>query len=262
MRLQITKQDRRSVPLPSRRAAPASPATPRRGRSGLPRRAKRQGRLCADRPRRTPLQPAPGRRSGRLEQVAPHFPLTLRAMFGTRQVSTPVWGRSLFALSVLALLAMGCFPVFAQADSSGIQYSDAPPTATGGHEIPSRSAPPAHSSKANGGPAVQGGGNSADSSGKGSSAGVPSSKSGGTTNGDGTGQQGSPGQGSAGGSDNPSSPSARNGEATSSTSDDSSSPLVPILIAIAVLAAISIGVVMMRQRRRRGSGVPISPKAS
>ena len=42
-----------------------------------------------------------------------------------------------------------------------------------------------------------------------------------------------------------------------------SSPLVPILIAIAVLAAISIGVVMMRQRRqRRGPGSSVSPKAS
>jgi hypothetical protein len=40
---------------------------------------------------------------------------------------------------------------------------------------------------------------------------------------------------------------------------------VPILVAIAVLAAISIGVVMMRQRRQRDDGLdsPASaPKAS
>lgn len=262
MKLQIAGQDPQSTPLPSKRAAPASPAMLPQGRSGPRRQARRRGRQCADRQRRSRLRPAPGLRSERPEQVAPHFPLTLRAMFGTRQVSAPLWGRSIFALSVLALLAMGYFPVLAHADSSGIQYSDAPPTATGGHEIPSKSAPPAHSSKANGGQAAQGG-NSANPSGKGSSAGGPSSKSGDTANGDGTGQQGSPGQGSAGKSDKPGSPAGGNGEATSSvTSDDGSSPLVPILIAIAVLAAISIGVVMMRQRRRRGSGVPISPKAS
>lgn len=46
--------------------------------------------------------------------------------------------------------------------------------------------------------------------------------------------------------------------------DGGSSPLVPILIAIAVLAAISIAVVTMRQRRRRdgGSDARISPEAS
>jgi cobalamin biosynthesis Mg chelatase CobN len=50
----------------------------------------------------------------------------------------------------------------------------------------------------------------------------------------------------------------------SSTSDDgSSSPLVPILIAIVVLAAISIGAFYYRQRRQGDSGSPVSPpKAS
>lgn len=43
--------------------------------------------------------------------------------------------------------------------------------------------------------------------------------------------------------------------------DDGSSPLVPILIAVAVLAAITIGGFYYRQRRQ-GSGSPISPKAS
>ena len=48
------------------------------------------------------------------------------------------------------------------------------------------------------------------------------------------------------------------------TSDGGSSPLVPILIAILALAAISVGAVMYRQRRqRRGPGTgTASPKAS
>jgi cobalamin biosynthesis Mg chelatase CobN len=43
--------------------------------------------------------------------------------------------------------------------------------------------------------------------------------------------------------------------------DGGSSPLVPILIAIAALAAVSIGVVVMRNRRGDSDG-PVSPKAS
>jgi hypothetical protein len=40
--------------------------------------------------------------------------------------------------------------------------------------------------------------------------------------------------------------------------------LVPILIALAVLAAISIGAVVIRQRRQNGDGpgAAVSPKAS
>jgi cobalamin biosynthesis Mg chelatase CobN len=185
-------------------------------------------------------------------------------MLGTRHVSASWRGRSVLALSALALLALACFPVLAQADSSGIQYSDAPPTVTGSHKIPTQSAPPAHSSKADGG-AAHGKGNGSGSSGKGSSAGGSSSKSGGspgTARGDGTGQQGSPGQGSGGKSNTHATPAGSGAEPVLSKSDGGSSPLVPILIAIAVLAAISIGAVMMRQRRRRDSGVSVSPEAS
>ncbi|HEX5989495.1 MAG TPA: hypothetical protein VFY75_04700 [Solirubrobacterales bacterium] len=46
---------------------------------------------------------------------------------------------------------------------------------------------------------------------------------------------------------------------TSSESDDGSSPLVPILIAIAVLAAISIGAFLYRQRRQGDPGSRVSP---
>lgn len=46
---------------------------------------------------------------------------------------------------------------------------------------------------------------------------------------------------------------------TTSADDGSSSPLVPILIAVAVLAAISVGAVLYRQRRGGGR---FSPNAS
>lgn len=81
-----------------------------------------------------------------------------------------------------------------------------------------------------------------------------------------TGDDGGTGQGSPGNGSNVSDNVAV-GEPTpvansAQPSDDggSSSPLVPILIAIAALAAISIGAVVIRQRR--GSGGQVSPKAS
>jgi hypothetical protein len=53
------------------------------------------------------------------------------------------------------------------------------------------------------------------------------------------------------------------GAPASQKSGGGSSPLAPILIAIAVLAAISVAVVMIRQRRQRGgSSTPVSPRAS
>lgn len=55
-------------------------------------------------------------------------------------------------------------------------------------------------------------------------------------------------------------PSATNAQ---SSDNGGSSPLVPILIAIAVLAAISVAVVMIRQRRQRsGPNVTASPEAN
>jgi cobalamin biosynthesis Mg chelatase CobN len=49
-------------------------------------------------------------------------------------------------------------------------------------------------------------------------------------------------------------------KASHSDNGGGSSPLVPILIAIAVLAAISIGAVLWRQRRNPGA--PVSPNAN
>lgn len=51
------------------------------------------------------------------------------------------------------------------------------------------------------------------------------------------------------------------GHSASTENGSSSSPLVPILIAIVVLAAISIGAFYYRQRRQ-GAGSSVSPKAS
>jgi cobalamin biosynthesis Mg chelatase CobN len=184
-------------------------------------------------------------------------------MIWTRQAPARDAGRSVLALSVLALLAFACFPLLAQADSSGIQYTDAPPTATGKHTIPTQSEPPAHSSKKSGGATA---GNSGGSSEEGSSAGGSSSNNGGgsgTAKNAGNGQQGSSGSapGGVGKAANPSQSAAVDGEPASSQSDSGSSPLVPILIAIAVLAAISIGAVIVRQRRRAAGG-SVSPEAS
>ncbi len=82
--------------------------------------------------------------------------------------------------------------------------------------------------------------------------------------GGGTGQS-SPGASVNGGAKNAAHPSGQNASpATQSHSDGGgSSPLVPILIAIAVLAAISVAVVMIRQKRqRRGPTATASPEAN
>jgi cobalamin biosynthesis Mg chelatase CobN len=182
-------------------------------------------------------------------------------MFGTRQDSAPPWGRSMLALSTIALLALSLFPGLAQAQSSaGLQYEDAPPTVpgqTGGSDANEKE-PSAH--KANTGGGSAGGSNS---SGGGSAKGGSPDKAGNVTGngGDGGDRQGS--QGDRGGKGSGLQQGAQTGTPVSSEDDAGSSPLVPILIAIAVLAAISIGVVVMRQRRRQDAspGSPASPEA-
>jgi hypothetical protein len=56
-------------------------------------------------------------------------------------------------------------------------------------------------------------------------------------------------------------PGAQAKGTTSQGDGGGSSPLIPILIAILILAAISLGVVWYRQRRQGGSG-PATPPAS
>ena len=81
----------------------------------------------------------------------------------------------------------------------------------------------------------------------------------GTGDGGGTGQS-SPGKGAT--ADQGSAGLTQGQPVSNASSDDGgSSPLIPILIAIAALAAISIGAVVFRQKRQ-SPGSPISPKAS
>jgi cobalamin biosynthesis Mg chelatase CobN len=169
---------------------------------------------------------------------------------------------------VLAVLAIACFPGLAQAeDNSGIQYETDVPTVpdnessnipsknkSGGTNAPSESESEASKSDTPGG-AVSGGN---DDSGQGG--GTPSGQSNQAGGDDGKkGQNGS--QNSAGNikaaESLPLTPAAE-------SDDGGSSPLVPILIAVAVLAAISIGYFLYRQRKQGpdspGSSVS-SPKA-
>jgi cobalamin biosynthesis Mg chelatase CobN len=192
---------------------------------------------------------------------------------GTRHRLAPQLGGSLFALmSVVALLALACFPVFAHAeDSSGVQYSDNLPSAEGEHQPVQHKRPPVAKAADNGGAsAPTGTTGSPDSNGstKGSSEGESSSAGGGATangndKGDGTGQ-GSPAGSATKAPRSQVQHSGQNASApVSKSSNSGSSPLVPILIAILVLAAISVAVVMIRQRRQGGPTAPAtSQKAS
>lgn len=234
---------RQSARSPSRTVAARSPArqpqTPAcRRQPAIPR-----GRRCGDRSLRTRPRPALAQRSKRSERSAPLFGLTLIEMHGMRLRRARNSGR-FWLLSVSALLAFACFPVLAQADSSGIQYEEAISTPTGSSPIPSHGGPSAQASDSAPG---QAGGKKSGASRKASS-GAGSSSTGGNG---GTGQ-GSPPNGSGNGVQ----------PGTQASNSGGSSPLVPILIAIVALAAISIGVVMMKQRRQRHPASQVSPKAS
>jgi cobalamin biosynthesis Mg chelatase CobN len=180
-------------------------------------------------------------------------------MLGMRQSPAPVRGRSILALSAAALLALSFLPAFAQAQSSAeVEYQDAPPTVpghTGGRDAKDKE-PSANKANTGGG---SGGGS--NSPGGGSAKGGSSDKTGNAARDNGGyGDQ----QGSQSGRANKDSGGAQVVVPASTSEDDGgSSPLVPILIAIAVLAAISIGVVVMRQRRGHDAspGSPASPKA-
>lgn len=264
-------QDPRSNQPSSRTALQGLMQTQPRARAARPQPARHRGPLCDGSSRRIPLRQAPNRRSGRSAQSAPPFGLVFSGMRGTHHRRGQVLGLFSFGLSVLALSALMLFPALSQAeDSSGIQYSEAPPTATGGQggNKPSHKEPTAHSSTSGGGSSAQnnsGHSKSSTSSG-GSSGGNPSSNSTQNTSHDGGTGQSNPGSGSTGGevpSVNHSGQASPAPQSTSNQESGGSSPLVPILIAIAALAAISIGVVMLRARRQRdGRGAPVSPEAS
>jgi cobalamin biosynthesis Mg chelatase CobN len=180
--------------------------------------------------------------------------LTLRGMDGMRRQARPS-GRSVAGLSVFALLAFACFPVLALADSSGIEYENSIPKATGNSPIPT-----GKGKGSNGGPATASGapapGQSATRHG---SSGAHSKGSHGQS------QQGGAGSGVKGTAQHPAEAAvsaadvAGGSNATPASSSSGPSPFVAILIAVLALAAISIGMVLARQRRQRGGSV--SPKA-
>jgi cobalamin biosynthesis Mg chelatase CobN len=161
---------------------------------------------------------------------------------------------------------MACFPGAALAqDSSGIQYgSDEVPTVPKdeGSNIPSAKNP----GDANNGD--ESGANSSNTPG-GAGSGGDGSNTGGTGTGTGQGTQGSgggdgqraDGSQSAGGDISKAQSLKTTSSPVEAASDDGSSPLVPILIAVAVLAAISIGAYYYRQRRQ-GPGSTVSPNAN
>jgi cobalamin biosynthesis Mg chelatase CobN len=161
---------------------------------------------------------------------------------------------------VLALLAFACFPVLAQAHET--VYDPEPTNLPSEERAPTHhknleqgeSSPQAHSSGTPGGGSPETGPGSSE---KGASQESNPSTPGGGGQGQGKGGNGGANPQQAGGGIQSAKPVAHS---TESSGDGSSSPLVPILIAVAILAAISIGAVLVRQRRGSDSG--ISPKAS
>jgi cobalamin biosynthesis Mg chelatase CobN len=163
---------------------------------------------------------------------------------------------------VLALLAFACAPALAQAETVYTPESTTLPGSGAGktpthHQNPDspESSPRAHASENpdNGGTGQPNGESSEQG---GVSTGNPSTPGGGGE------AQGKDGEGAKVANNEPggSVQDAKPLATTTASSDDSSSPLVPILIALAVLAAISVGAVLFRQRR--GNDGRFSPNAS
>jgi cobalamin biosynthesis Mg chelatase CobN len=166
--------------------------------------------------------------------------------------------------SVLALLAFASFPVVAQAnpnyelEETELPKAEGEKTPAHHHKNPgnSESSPEAEQSVgAGGGGGHNGGGGGQSPSESSNSPNEPSQESKSGTSGGET--HAKSGNGAPKGQK--ATPSVQIGENKSAVGDSGgSSPLVPILIAVAVLAAISVGAVLVRQRRGSASG--LSPK--
>jgi cobalamin biosynthesis Mg chelatase CobN len=173
-------------------------------------------------------------------------------------------------LSVLVLLALASFPALADAEGPPPDYVSEVPNETHEKETPKQHASIGGGNKS-GNDSSNGGGPTAQASSpeggkQGSSSGNPSS-GGGTGDSKGGGGGADQGQRNPGnGSSSKATPKLGEEQQVSqpnpSNDSGSSSPLVPILIAIAALAAISIGAVVYRQRRRGGDNGRFSPEAS
>ncbi|HEX4463247.1 MAG TPA: hypothetical protein VH042_01245 [Solirubrobacterales bacterium] len=191
---------------------------------------------------------------------------------GKRHRRAPQWARLSLLMSVIAL-ALACFPALAQAEctsSSCVQYTESIPKPEGENTPQGHQKTPAKVSKTgkdgNSEPSQPNGSKGAKEA-EGSEEGEASEKKSGAV----PGHSGDNGQGKPGGSTheggknavNPGAQSKSGVQASKSSDSGGSSPLVPILIAIAVLAAISVAVVTIRQRRQRGGPTATaSPKAN
>jgi cobalamin biosynthesis Mg chelatase CobN len=172
-------------------------------------------------------------------------------------------------MSVIAL-ALACFPALAQAEctsSSCVQYTESIPKPEGENTPAHHQKTPAKASKTgdsgNSKPSQPQSSKEAKEAEE-SEEGEASEKKGAAAPGrDGGNGQGKPGGSAHKGGEQAMNPGAQNTpgvQASKSSDSGGSSPLVPILIAIAVLAAISVAVVMVRQRR--GPTTTASPEAN
>lgn len=268
MKMRRKAQVHRSDQSPSRTFGQAKRVQRRRGPAARLRAAIRLYQPNDGHSGRNLHRPEPARAVAGAELSAPPLPLTLPAMNRTPHPHGQSLGRSVAALvSVLALLAFACFPVVAQAetvyeseDTNLPGGSGNAPTIPHKNTGPGGSSPGADASNASDGDGGSGqpGDESSGSQGGASGGGNPGSPGGGSD------AQGKAGDGANGAQNQAGgklqSLEALNASAPANSDDGSSSPLVPILIAVAVLAAISVGAVLARQRR--GSGSPVSPKAS
>lgn len=151
---------------------------------------------------------------------------------------------------MFALLALLCLLPGSALAQGPVQYEEAVPTVpskagssgAGGVGAGGQSSGDSGSSGSSGGSATDGSSSDDDKSG-----GAASGKGGG--NGQGSQAGGATGKAGVGGGRPIASP-----DAATISHDGGSSPLVPILIALAVLAAVSIGVVTMRRRGQDGEG--------
>lgn len=275
--MQKKAQNRQAAPPPRTAASQDVRPSLRQIRAARSPLATRRGPQCDGPSRRNHPPRGPVRRSARSARIAPPFGLSLPAMIGKRHHLSPRGIRGAVLISsLLALLAFAVFPVGAFADSAGSQYEDSIPSPYGGNKKAPKHEAPAKTSSANsnGGasaPSSSSGSDGPGSSGSGSSATAnPSSgsnKSVAATGGNGGSGQGSQGNGQGKGNNaqpaTPKTPSQQASPGKQQPADDGggSSPLIPILVAVAALAAISLGIVYYRQRRQR-SGQQVSPKAS
>jgi hypothetical protein len=154
-------------------------------------------------------------------------------------------------------MAFALFPALSNAqDSSGVQYRDAPPTVTGKpSQKDSGSSPNTGDGQDGSQSPTRPGSKGDDRDGEaGGATGKKGDDEGGAAPGKGGKGQGGDGEGGAAAAPLETDPAAG--------TDDGGSPLVPILIALAVLAAISVGAVVMRRRREdTDPGSPVSPNA-